>query len=120
MQTQANQNRDSLGQFFGYVSQMHKLPTSVLCMTTLGFNYCLDPSSHTFNQILTHLCYSLPNFPSPFGCVGYLVSSDLISFHRCSIGLRSGDCGGQSRRLILWSSIYFLAFFEVCLGSLSC
>src|SRR5713101_3577805 len=74
MEIQANQNRDSLGQFFGYVSQIHKLPTSVLCMTTLGFNYFLDPSRHTFNQILTHLwpyfvphlCHSLPNFPIPF------------------------------------------------------
>src|SRR5713101_4487709 len=128
MEIQANQNRDSLGQFFGYASQMHKLPTSVLCMTTLAFNYCLHPSRHTFNQILIllwpyfvpHLCHSLPIFPNPFGCVGYLVSSDFICFHRCSIALRSGHCGGQSRRLILWSSIHFLAFFEVCLGSLSC
>src|SRR6266850_5470287 len=36
------------------------------------------------------------------------------------MGLISGDCAGQSRRVILWSSIHFLAFLEVCLGSLSC
>ena len=115
------QFRDSLGQLFEGVSEIQKLVILVHSMASLGLDYCLHPSRHAFNQILTHLCNSLSQISqTPLACVGYLQSSFLIWCQRCSMGLMSGDCAGQSRRVILLSSIQVVAFLEVCLGSFSC
>ena len=92
----------------------------VLCITPLFFYHCFHPSRHAFNQVLTHiwlyvtphLCHSLLN--SIFWCS--------ILTHLWFAGLRSRNYGSQSRRvilIILFLSIQFLAFLEVCLGSLS-
>ncbi len=94
-------------------------------MTSLGLYYCFHHSRHTFNQPLTHtctwlyitphLCHSLLNLPNSFFWC-------FILTHLWFVGLRSGSYGGQSRRalfIMFFPSIQFLAFLEVCLGSLS-
>ena len=42
------------------------------------------------------------------------------SFQTCSIGLRSGDCEGHSKRLMWFLSNHCLVSIAVCFGSLSC
>ncbi len=63
-----------MNQFCNYLSKNQKLGILILCMTSLGLNYCFKSSRHTFNQVLTHLwwnfiphlCHSLPNLPNSF------------------------------------------------------
>ena len=111
---------DSLNHFFECVSEIQEMVILVLCITSLCFYHCFHPSRHAFNQVLTHiwlyvtphLCHSLLN--SIFWCS--------ILTHLWFAGLRSRNCGSKSRRVILvilFLSIQFLAFLEVCLGSLS-
>ena len=44
----------------------------------------------------------------------------LISLHRFYIIFKSGDHGGHSKTFIHLSWRYFMVYFEVCFGSLSC
>src|SRR3979490_337634 len=101
---------------------------SVLCIASLGLYNWFHPSRHTFNQLLTHLwlysiphlCHSLPNLPNSCCWCFILAQLQFDMMPEVFNGIKSGDCGAQSRRVILFTSIQFLAFLEVCLGSLSC
>ena len=50
-------------------------------------------------------------------CWGILLSN---SSHKCSMGFKSGLCGGHFRRLIPFLMKNCWAFLDVCFGSLSC
>src|ERR1700730_18312407 len=54
------------------------------------------------------------------GFSGYAERRNLSICQRCSMGLRSGHCAGQSKTLIPLSLNHPCARFEVCLESLSC
>ena len=64
---------------------------------------------------------AIPSISCSF-VVGFtsLLMYSLSSCHKFSIGLRSGDSGGVCHQLIRLFSMYFFAYFDVCLGSLSC
>src|SRR3979490_1738856 len=53
---------DSLGQLFDWVSEIQKMHNSVLCIVPPLAFITASTSSHTFNQLLTHLwLYSIPH-----------------------------------------------------------
>ena len=60
------------------------------------------------------------NSCTPFGGLGYCCSAFFKCIHRCSMGLRSGDCAGQISTWMWLSSNHCVASLEVCFGSLSC
>ena len=64
---------------------------------------------------------AIPSISCSF-VVGFtsLLMYSLSSWHKFSIGLRSGDSGGVCHQLIRLFSKYFFACFDVCLGSSSC
>src|SRR3984893_11732387 len=78
-------------------------------------------SWHTEDSIFSHSTLPLHhNSNIPFGAVSYPWSLLFRCAHRCSIGLRSGDCAGHVRTSISFSWNKALAFLHLCLGSLSC
>ena len=76
---------------------------------------------HTFSPILSHSTYILSyNSRIPTGTLLYCPSLFLRRFHRCSMGLSSGDCAGHGRILNPYSLNQVVALLRLCFGSLSC
>ena len=76
---------------------------------------------HTSGAILFHSLTNLSyNSRASLGGLLYMQSCHLRCSQRCSMGLRSRYCAGHDRTLISLSSNHSVAFWEVCLGSLSC
>ena len=75
---------------------------------------------HISGVIWSHSSATLFHNPwTPFGGVGYSLNLFFKCTHKCSIRLRSGDWAGHGITSILLSSNHLVAFFEICLGSLS-
>ena len=76
---------------------------------------------HTSDAILFHSSTNLShNSCTSLGGLLYMQSCCLRCSQRCSMGLRSRDCAGHDRTLISLSSNHSVAFWDMCLGSLSC
>ena len=74
---------------------------------------------HLSTGILDHSSFANCSRSLKFeGC--FLATAVLRSFHRCSMGFRSGLIAGRSRMLQCFVSNHFWVLCEVCFGSLSC
>ena len=95
------------------------LPVLITACMYLGILYMRF--WHTSGAISFHSSTNLShNTYTPLGEILYLENCQLTCFHRCSIWLRSGDCAGNNRSFMSLFQKNYMAFLEVCFGSLSC
>lgn len=105
-----------------YILQLGTLNESafllVLGLAPFGPYHCLYPCGHALNQISTNLLWNslsfhlhpLPKLKHTSRRTSYALSCYFGCCHRCSIGLRSGDCAGHFKSLVLFCLNHFEAF----------
>ena len=106
----------SLQRFCGWHNSIKYCYILVLGTAPFCLYYCLNPSKHPINQILTHpginlVPNPLPQLQHPTWTCFITPTLFLRCYQSCSIGLRSGDCPGNGRTLKSLSLNQFLGLF---------
>jgi len=106
--------------FYNTVPSTGQFLASTYSLTHFGLYHCLYLLGHALNKIPGILsCSTCTHFQSaciPAGETSYALSCHFGCCHGWSIRLRSGDCAGHFKTLLLFCLNYFKAVLEVCIG----